>query len=201
MKIRVIGPKDITPSQVHKHSSVINTTTSSKTWSRALSPMLLGPVELYNGHTSKNMENAWQFSKRYEGQSYKEWLDWAKSGWQDVWAHRYPMGKGAVPLCSMWKGAALTYIQAREQIYIPLYTQAVKKSAVWDNLKSLLGKQEIVLWDFDGYSSYSSLEEVLNNPMKKMGHAFVLAMLLEAERNTPANSSTTHSPSTDPNRS
>jgi len=37
-----------------------------------------------------------------------------------------------------------------------------------------------LLWDFDGYDyRHTTLYEVLNNPKKKMGHAFVLAALLK----------------------
>ena len=40
---------------------------------------------------------------------------------------------------------------------------------------------ELVLWDFDGYDHHElgmDLKEVLNDPERKMGHAFVLAMIL-----------------------
>ena len=41
--------------------------------------------------------------------------------------------------------------------------------------------REVHLWDFDGYDYVAkrmSLNDVINEPKKKMGHAFVLAMLL-----------------------
>lgn len=34
-------------------------------WGRVFSPMVLGPVPLYNGMVSRTMEAAWQFSKVY----------------------------------------------------------------------------------------------------------------------------------------
>lgn len=42
--------------------------------------------------------------------------------------------------------------------------------------------EPLVLWDFDGYDHQAlgiSLAEVIEDPRRKMGHAFVLAMLLE----------------------
>ena len=33
------------------------------------------------------------------------------------------MGKGKIPLYSWWKGQKLDYINARKQIYVPLYSQ------------------------------------------------------------------------------
>ncbi len=38
---------------------VINTTSRSSNWSRGLSPFFLGPIYLYDGFVSKNIENAW----------------------------------------------------------------------------------------------------------------------------------------------
>jgi len=36
-------------------------------------------------------------------------------------------------------------------------------------------KRDIALWDFDGYNSPGkTYEEIINDPTKKMGHAFVL---------------------------
>jgi len=42
--------------------------------------------------------------------------------------------------------------------------------------------KDIVLWDFDGYDYHNAkmtMNDVINCPTKKMGHAFVLAMMLE----------------------
>jgi hypothetical protein len=38
------------------------------------------------------------------------------------------------------------------------------------------------LWDFDGYDYQAfglTFDQVINDPVRKMGHAFVIAMLLE----------------------
>jgi hypothetical protein len=94
------------------------------------------------------------------------------------------MGKGAVPEFSLWQGQRLGYIDGRKQIYMPLYMQAVRQTKSYALLKEkFLKGEEIVLFDFDGYDfvmTPHNFHEVLENPKKKMGHAFVLAkMLLE----------------------
>jgi len=116
---------------------IVNTTSSSKNWSKELSPFYIGPVNLYDGYTSKNFENTWQYSKVYKqhtdelGNPTEEYWNWAKAGWNDDWAHRYPMGLGAIPLYSLWQGEKLGYIAARKKIYIPLYKEAVSKTEAY----------------------------------------------------------------------
>jgi hypothetical protein len=135
------------------------------------------------------MENAWQFSKVYPehvtecGLLTSKYWDWAKKGWSDTWAHRYPMGKGAIPLFSYWDGERLGYIDARKKIYAPLYANAVVKTKAYERLCELYKERgTITLFDFDGYDHHKlnmTLKDVINNPDRKMGHAFVLAMLLQ----------------------
>jgi len=168
--------------------SVNTTSKSEQDWQRDLSPFYLGPCDLYQDFTAKKMENAWQFSKLYKvhadenGDPTDEYWKWAKDGWADSWAHRYPMGRGAKPLYSYWNGEKLGYIDARKRIYAPIYAKAVQKTDGWKKLVELYNEKDIiVLRDYDGYDYTSkgmTLTEVLNNPKKKMGHAFVLAMLL-----------------------
>jgi len=94
--------------KIPRDALVINTTSRSQGWSRGLSPFFAGPVDLYGGYSARNVENAWQFSKVYkqhineEGSPTEEYFEWAKRGWSDDWAHRYPMGKGAIPQYSWW---------------------------------------------------------------------------------------------------
>lgn len=183
--ITILGPGYKEPEGVE----IINTTSRSKTWSKGLSPFFLGPIDLYKGYRSINMENAWQFSKCYEyylqedGSVGDRYFRWAQDGWNDIKAHRYPMGKGVKPLFSYWDGDHLTYVEARKKIYIPLYAQAVKKTYAFGKLKKMYEAGEnLYLWDFDGYDHKAlslSYDEVINNPDRKMGHAFVIAMLLE----------------------
>ena len=183
--IAVIGPKD---RNKYKDFYFVNTTSTSKEeWSKGLSPFFLGPIPLYSNLVAENLENAWQFAKVYPDQVkddkiLRKYYDWALKGWADKRAHRYPMGRGAIPLFSLWKKQRLDYIEARKQIYMPLYKEAVVKTEAFKKLVEIYKEHKnIVLFDFDGYDYLGinkSLDEVLNDPKNKMGHAFVLAMLL-----------------------
>lgn len=180
--IRVRGPKD------SKGRYEINTTSSSDNWSKGLSPFFLGPCKLYNGYTATNVENAWQYSKVYpehvdaKGDPTAEYFKWAEAGWSRIRADRYPMGKGNIPLYSYWDGKKLDYIEARKKIYVPLYKKAVAQTYAYLLLVDFYKKNKTVsLFDYDGYDNTRvglSFEDVLNNPTRKMGHAFVLAMML-----------------------
>jgi hypothetical protein len=163
----------------------LDVTSRSELW-RGLSPMLLGPVMLYNGMWSANMENAWQYAKVYPGyEDPAAYWPWASAGWAGHWAVRYPMGKNAVPLHSLWGGEKLGYITARQRIYIPLYTQAVRfyAGALLAALRNQHARTgELVLRDFDGYDHRAlgyTWADVINNPTRKMGHGHVLAMMIE----------------------
>lgn len=185
--IRVCGPRDRLP----PGAQVIDTTTRSQTWSRGLSPMILEDEFGYR------VENTWQYSKVYpqhwnahDGCPTPAWWQWCKEGLEQGRAVRYPMGKGAVPVGSWWHGELLGYIDARKNIYVRAYQHAVLRTAdfgAWALLQSAalmahLRDEDLWLWDYDGYDHVSlgmSLVDVLNNPDRKMGHAFVLAYLLE----------------------
>lgn len=167
---------------------VVNTTSRSNNWSRSLSPFFLGPVDLYDNYKSQNVENAWQYSKVYEyyadnGEPGERYFNWAKEGWNTVKANRYPMGREAKPLYSYWNGEKLTYTQARRRIYIPLYSSAVKKTNAFGKLQELFHNSEnIYLQDFDAHNLVPTSYEywdLVDNPNIKVGHAYVLAMMLE----------------------
>ncbi len=170
---------------------VVNTTSrSAEEWSRGLSPFFLGPIELYNGYVAKTLEGAWQFSKAYQQHTSRDgsptaaYWEWARAGWDNDKSVRYPMGRGAVPKYSLWDGEHLGYIEARKQIYCQLYSAAVEETPAWDTLVELhaqckLDGTLLYLRDFDGYAAYDNYATVLNDPRKKMGHAFVLAMMLD----------------------
>jgi hypothetical protein len=183
--IYVIGPQYPTP----EGARIINTTSRSDTWSRGLSPFFAGPVHLYGDYKSYNVENAWQYAKVYEyyleedGSVGDRYFKWANEGWNRIRANRYPMGKGTKPLYSYWDGEKLPYIEARRKIYIPLYSQAVQKTSAFQKLKKIHAEGgDLYLWDFDGYNHRAldmTFEQVIDNTNKALGHAFVIAMLLE----------------------
>jgi len=163
------------------YGAVVIDTTSSSGQFRGLSPFILPALP------AKNLENLWQFSKVYpchvnpNGTVNTSWEVWRERGWQDTRAHRYPMGKGAIPLFSYWEDEHLDYIQARKKIYIPEYAKNVTKTKSFHYLAHLAYMQHIVLLDYDAYDYADlgmTLVDVANNPNRKMGHAFVLIMIL-----------------------
>lgn len=161
--------------------------TTSRGNNKDLSPFYLGPVSAYNGTMVKNVENLWQYSKVYPGYENDptRYFDWRDRGWAKQRADRYPMGKGAKPLYSLYDGYKLGYVEARKFIYIPAYASAVIKTKSYQMLfDTVMRGDNIVLRDFDGYDYGSmgmTLVDVANNPKKTMGHGFVLAMLLTGE--------------------
>lgn len=185
--IRVIGPRQFPARNVPQRNirgvRVVNTT-SRGSW-KGLSPFFIGPCNLYGGYVAKNMENAWQFAKVYarhvgpKGTPTEDYFDWAKVGWADRYAHRYPMGRGARPEFSWWDGNALGYVEARKVIYVPLYIKAVVQTKDFQKLRELYKAEgQLILWDFDGWPSNLSFKEKLNDPSRKLGHGHVLAELL-----------------------
>ena len=168
--------------------SIVNTTSRAFGWSRGLSPFLLGPVKLYGDYVAQNVENGWQYSKLFcqyadnnndPGPAY---FEWAKKGWDKKFADRYPMGRGQKPLCSIWDGNKLGYVEARRQIYIPLYSAAVKDTPAFKQLKETFESTEfLVLQDFDAHNinvvDYD-FDKLIDNENIKVGHGYVLAMML-----------------------
>lgn len=190
--IKVLRPTE--PEKLDGYRQVVNVTTRGKSAFRRLSPMLLGPVYVNGKWYAHNVENAWQYSKVYPG--YTEgFLDMPNSNW-DFWSHvgrnnrranRYPMGKGVKPLYSYWDGKHLDYVQARKEIYVPLYMNAVAQHepVLLNNLVTRARQcDELIIQDFDAYDHMArgmTLDDVLNNPDDKMGHGFVLAMMIKEE--------------------
>lgn len=193
--IKVCGPKD--KPEPNDKVMIINSTSSSKTWTKQFSPFFLGPVQMPSGEVSQNVENAWQFSKVYPQyvDIYKNPADsywqWARQGWASTYAYRYPMGKNTKPLYSFWNNQKLDYIEARKTIYIPIYEDAVKASGYFEPLVEftqdcIWDGVEIYLFDFDGYDNSRlnlSYAQVIENPKRKMGHGFVLSAMLNRELN------------------
>jgi hypothetical protein len=207
--IRIFAMRRPKPECVTKENWLVFnvTSTSKEKWCLEFSPFFLGPIELYPNETdgtmyiAKNMENAWQFAKVYKEFTNTEddspsdaYWTWAKNGWNDSKAHRFPLGRNAVkPLYSLWNGKRLKYIEARKAIYAPLYAKYVEQT---DAYKKLYGiylkyccgdndskeKRPMALVDFDGWDHLGQgycLEQVIDLEKPKMGHAFILAGLLE----------------------
>lgn len=187
-EIRVLSMRSKAPD----NWTVINVCSNSTDLGKGLSPFYLGPCHLYGGIKSRTVENAWQYAKVYEehtneyGHPTQDYWDWAIDGWANPRAVRYPMGRGAKPLYSLWEDEHLDYIDARKRIYIPVYSRLARKSKAFAKLIrlhiQLKSKQVLALRDFDGYDHKllnMDLVDVVDESKRKMGHAFVLAMMLE----------------------
>ncbi|GAH86766.1 unnamed protein product, partial [marine sediment metagenome] len=175
--------------QSNRYAGMENDTTSSSGQYRNLSPFILGKIPTYiQGLEAKNFENLWQFSKVYKEHLDKDgdpndlWFKWRNWGWTQSRAQRYPMGKGSKPEYAYWDGEKLGYIDARKRIYAPIYAENVIKTDSFRRLKDIYDTGRIiVLRDYDAYDHQKlnlTLIDVINNPGKKMGHAFVLIMIL-----------------------
>lgn len=188
--IYVIGYRDKVPAG----AEVVDTTSRSDSpFSPFLSKTLL-PIK------AANMENAWQYSKVYEGydkdgKPTPEWFVWSQRGFNARWASRYPMGKETKPLYSWFKEKRLDYVEARKELYVPLYRNMLGVNKICieavNELTERAKVKDIALRDFDGYHTNDSFETILNNPNKKMGHAFVLREVilerLEAQKDCSQN--------------
>lgn len=161
----------------------VDCTSRSKEWG-GLSPFTQCDVELYD-IKAKNVENAWQFSKVYaqhdnNGTPNSNWFKWREKGLNDTYAHRYPMGKGNKPLYSFFNGEKYSYVEARKNLYFPLYIQFCQNNPTFNRLKDLYQDgEQIAIRDFDVYYlGDKDLIEAVNDPTRKAGHGFVLYHLL-----------------------
>jgi hypothetical protein len=86
-----------------------------------------------------------------------------------------------------WDGQQrLQKVEARKQIYVPLYVEQVVTRPFFKRLKKVWEEDikpdpenSLYLMDFDAYEyGTMTMSQVLNNPAESMGHGFVLAMLL-----------------------
>jgi hypothetical protein len=178
-EIYVVSFRDKIPPGV----AYIDTTSRSKS---PFSPFLSGCKEPIRAN---RMENAWQYSKVYtqhddDGQPNKEWSRWRYEGLNKFWADRYPCGRGAIPLYTWYNDQKLDYIEARKQLFVPLYRDMLDNNTVAQHeingILQLLKRMDVYLQDFDGYNDPDkSFDEIINDPDKKMGHAFVLREVLK----------------------
>ena len=165
----------------------VDTTARGGVWS-GLSPFKLNALR----YGSKTFENLWQFSKVYheflgaDSLPANSWYEWRYDGFREPRAVRYPLGKGRVPAYSFWRGEKLGYVEARKRVYAPIYAELVSETESFKRLCSLYESlqadgRHLVLRDYDAYDHGKlgmTLPDVINNPNRKCGHAFVLVMIL-----------------------
>ena len=86
-------------------------------------------------------------------------------------------------------GEKLSYVEARKKVYAPIYAELVSKTRGYGILQSLYESlsadgMPLVLRDYDAYDHIAvgrTLRDVINDPDRKCGHGFVLAMMLQEE--------------------
>ncbi len=190
-KVFVFGKKDKIPNGIVTFDV---TSRSPDAWCRELSTFNIGPVtvEPFPGTKieARRFENGWQFLKMYpefQGNN-KAYLDWATNGFKKKIAVRFPMGKGRKPVCTLWQGKCFKYIEARFKVFAPLYARCIETNAPssLERMRQVLRSgKNIALYDFNGYNHIGnglSLEQVMYNTKRNMGHAFVIAMILMGSR-------------------
>lgn len=177
------------------YSGLCISTTSSVSEYRELSPFVLKALAPSTGKQVV-FENLWQYSKVYKkhieessGLPNTAYYQWREKGFDDPNPRRYPMGKGAIPEYSWWLRQRLGYIEARKKIYATEYairvllTQSYRRLLeVWYDLSEQ--GTNLILLDYDAYDHRKlgmTLKDVINEPKRKMGHAFVLMMMLTGE--------------------
>lgn len=175
-------------SKLRNDNEIIVDVTKNGTQFAGLSPFNVGPVSMCGGISCNVVENAWQYSKVYpqfvddNGDPTAEYFKWANNGFSSHKGKRYPLGKNQTkPLYSWWNNKKLGYIEARKQIYIPLYTHAVRNSPEWPQLMKLYqecieSNKILVLLDYD--IPKRDILQSIDDDSKPMGHSTVLALML-----------------------
>lgn len=186
--IRIISPTDLQSLNLKERGKVIDVTVNSKTWGRKLSPSVLGPIGLYQGHRSHNFEDALNFMKVYPEHvgalnlPTEDYWNWACDGWSGELSSIHPFGQKPA-LYSYWDGYKYNEIGMRKNVLIPLYSRNVFKNENYSRLEREYHNNDldIILFDYNGYDHDAlgmSLADVINCEERPMSHAFVLKMML-----------------------
>lgn len=177
-----------------------------------VSPMYLsGP-----SHTNWSIfENWWQYAKRYKelghfdyatGAPTPAWYKFNEKGWALRKGQRHARGtktklvkrtamvKGKIrrsyhylkPACSHFEGKDYSYIQARKQWYVPMYSFEVRQTAFYSALQFQVDQgHKVLLLDYDGPQDAVMVQITLgelihrvNEESQPFGHAYVLGGLL-----------------------
>ena len=178
---------------------------ADKVMREGLSPFYIGPVECYDGLQSQTFELAWQCAKVYPSRAdeakepTERYFQWRDMNWGKVYPRDFPNDaairhperpddKSSDCLYARWKVGGefqrLGYIAARKAIYMPLYAKTVVKTEAYRRLVELRDSgKNLMLIDFDGYNIHHlkynfTYNDAIHCPLLRMGHGFVLAMLL-----------------------
>lgn len=137
----------------------------------------------------------------------KYWA-WREKGMNNKYAVRYPVGfsmkNRSSCLYSIWEGKKYDYIEARKNIYMPVYINLVKKHEKFKKLKKMLADgTNLLIVEVDGPKEESldyykekygvaddfivnstievtekNMEIMLNDPKHAFGHGYCLAIAL-----------------------
>lgn len=157
------------------------TSQNSKSVGAQLSPFVL------KNEQGQIFENVWQFAKFYDvvpetaqsedpkalkawqwkleqhatnGEPNEHYKIWREAGMNFPYPVRRPVPKGKLPLCHIWNDRKLGYIDARKEIYIPLYKKLASQTEDYVLLKYLVKQgYKIQLLDFDGPATDDSMTE------------------------------------------
>jgi hypothetical protein len=163
-------------------------TSRSHKWTRYFSPFFVGPIEMYDGYISHNLENCYQYSKvfsqhiNHEQNPTQSYFDFAKKGWESKTPVKYPMGAWETPLFHFWDGKKLSHKEARKTIFLDNYVKAVKDTEKFKSLKKISEQyEEVYLIDFEGYNFRNlnmTYQDVLESNFT-FGQGMVLSMMID----------------------
>jgi len=189
----------------------INVCSGSTQIYKNLSPMKLGPIIFkvvdFDGNIkkikAKNIENLWQASKVWKSdiddktkEPKEEWYETRNKYYKDEKAHRHikkSSGKNInIPLYSLWVNQKtkevqkLLYLQARGEIYCPIYEKCVKKTKAFKDLNKLIENgYNIQILGYDGYdyeANNITLKECFDDDSRPFGHELALTAILKNEK-------------------
>jgi len=173
MPIKIIGPGS------RREPTVIDVSVRARGWANGLAPSHCGPVALYGGHSSSNVENAYQFCKVLpefikEGSVLPAYFKWAKKGWSYKRLAKVEGGEFI-----LWDGKRYSAVEARTQVYIPLYRDTVKNSRAWAALKTAYAQNpNLVLWDSAVKADNRTVRQAIEDIDSPLSHGYILAMML-----------------------
>jgi len=148
--------------------------------------MLLGPVEK-DGVECKLMENLWQFSKVFPsevdaktGDPLPKFFERRKVMFAASKGKRHKM-KGQKPAYSYWQGHRWSYLEARRELYLPVYVEYVQKTDGWRQLLTLHKRGvNLLILGYDG-RAYTDLDAEFANGAASFGHELILCAMLQGK--------------------
>jgi len=159
----------------------INVCSSSRQWSRQMSPMIEMEF-LADNEEWKYFENWWQAGKIYSFQSDEDWEKKREEMRIDNKPHRrsYPKKMGSA-ISSSYHGRIYDYLSSRIKIYCTNYVYLYEDSTTYKKLFDLHQKEKINIIGFDGRDipiTERSLRKAVCDPGFIFGHELVICSML-----------------------